>query len=1843
MYKLQIALLIIFISFLGFSQRGKDGDYIAASLNDQVNTYTELTVYAGISNSTLTVANNSLTGPAFSGPLEPGDLVLIYQVQGVSVDINTWPVVGWGQNNTVQQSYFDPPPLQDVRNFIEYGSINDYKTAGKYQFAEVLSVSGSNTITLTCPLKSSYNVDENSHTQVIRVPRFQNLTVPNNTQITTPQWNGTTGGVVAIEVEEDLNINGTGKISADSSGFRGGSTVDNGNIGGPEGSISNINDRGFLGSNSLSEGAEKGESIFGGFSDYDDIHSRYCYGSIANGGGGANYHNAGGGGGSNVGVGNYYGYGVVNRGTGNSYDPAWNLEDPTMIANPSAGGGRGGYSNAMKPKDPLIVGPHNSLWGGDNRRITGGVGGHPLVHSDTRVFLGGGGGAGHQNDGQGGAGGAGGGGVFLTVYGDVLGSGTISANGQNGGHAQSLTAPSPVQRKGDDGAGGAGGGGAIVIKNMNALPNTLRLEAKGGDGGNQNLVFGAFNNAIQADGPGGGGAGGMIAFFTGAPVQDVSGGESGTTNSSRVALFPVNGSTGGASGLSSQYASTYDFVTVTDTICAGETASLTAGVTGDYPPGTPYGWYDAPVGGSNVAMGALFTTPVLTTTTTYYVGTCPGTFRKPVTVIVAPQIVISGVPPTLTPETCAGNDGAITGITASGGEGSLIYDWNGDVTPTADLTGVAGGSYTLTVTDGQGCFETAGPFTVLASPGPIVDVSNMNITHENCPGLIGAITGITATGTGTLTYDWNGTSTTSTDLTGVTDGSYTLTVTDGNGCSTIVGPFTINPLPPFSIDLSGMVITDESCNGGDGSITGITTSGGTGTITYHWSTTGSTTLDLTGATSGSYTLTVTDAFGCTRISGPLDINQISAPTIDDANSVITNASCGANNGSINGITATGTGLTYAWSPSGGTAIDASNLAAGAYTLTVTDGAGCSTLAGPYTITAAPGPVLDASAVTVIDETCNGNDGGITGITVSGGTGTLTYDWNGTSSPSADLTAATGGTYTLTVTDGNGCTDVAGPYTIVASPGALIDASGIVITDETCNGNDGGIAGITVSGGATPYTYAWNGISSAGTDLTGQTGGTYTLVVTDGNSCTTSAGPFTINTAPPIVIDVSAIAITDESCTGNDGSITGITASGGTGALTHVWAPSGATTLDLTAVTNGNYTLTVTDGAGCIETSGPHTVNQIGGPTVDDANSLITDASCGLNNGSISGITAIGTGLTYAWAPSGETTLDATGLSAGTHTLSITDGAGCATTAGPYTVSAAPSPVLDASGVTITDETCNGNDGSITGITVSGGTGTLTYDWSGASSPSADLSNATGGAYSLTVTDGNGCTDGAGPFTIVASPGPAIDVSSILITDELCYANDGSITGITVTGGAAPYTYDWSGITTITSDLAAAPSGTYNLTVTDANGCSTSAGPFTINSTPSPWIDLSGASISNETCYENDGSITGVFVTDGLPPYTYSWNGNTSPGADITGVVGGDYTLVVTDANGCSTTSGPLTIDVVDPVDFDISGIQINKANCGASDGSISGITATTGTSVVYYAWSPSGATTADVTGLSPGTHTLLITDGEGCSATAGPFVVGGGPSPIADASTVVITNESCAENDGSITGVSVTSGTAPLTYRWNGVISPTADLLNATGGTYSFTVTDANGCTDTAGPFTITSPTIPSVHITTPDQIIYEGDAVNINTVFSPPGSTLIWTPADDLDCSNCPDPIATPSESTMYVVTVVSADGCTREDSIYIEVEEVCGKIQLPTVFSPNGDGLNDQFCVIGNCVFSMQFQVFNRWGEKMFETNDITECWDGTFRGEFVNTGVYIFKLTGVRTDGSKFQESGNVNLIR
>ncbi|WP_299220334.1 SdrD B-like domain-containing protein, partial [uncultured Aquimarina sp.] len=494
-----------FMSFLTFiflftysvsSQEGKDGDFTVTAVNTVLNMYSPIT--SDISAGTTTIDVNSVASDL--GGLSSGDLVMIYQAQGATINTS---------------------------NTVSYGDITDYGSAGLYEFGYVLSVA-SNTITLTCEIANSYFIA--GRTQVVKVPQYDTLTIQAGASVIPLPWEdfagSRRGGVVVITAN---TIDVLGDIDATGLGFRGGvgdnTTTTNG---------ATVTTDFVTSTSGLS--AEKGEGIVGNQADYDILGGRYGRGAPANGGGGGNSHNAGGGGGSNGNNGNVWfnGTGVMcSTCTGSA---AWNL-DPDFIANGNAltnssGGGRGGYSFGSSNQNALTLAPGNSAWGGDHRDQVGGLGGRPLIANEqNRIFLGGGGGAGDGNN-NASQDAANGGGVIFLGANSIIGSGNILANGANA---------LPTVPGHNDAPGGGGGGGSVILR-APSISNSLVINANGGNGGDQLIT----NN--ESEGPGGGGGAGFVALSAGTPTININGGSNGTTSSGAVTEFPTNGATSGANG-----------------------------------------------------------------------------------------------------------------------------------------------------------------------------------------------------------------------------------------------------------------------------------------------------------------------------------------------------------------------------------------------------------------------------------------------------------------------------------------------------------------------------------------------------------------------------------------------------------------------------------------------------------------------------------------------------------------------------------------------------------------------------------------------------------------------------------------------------------------------------------------------------------------------------------------------------------------------------------------------------------------------------------------------------------------------------------------------------------------------------------------------------------------------------------------------------------------------------------------------------------------------------------------------------------------------------------------------
>ncbi|WP_430406706.1 T9SS type A sorting domain-containing protein [Fluviicola sp.] len=996
----------------------------------------------------------------------------------------------------------------------------------------------------------------------------------------------------------------------------------------------------------------------------------------------------------------------------------------------------------------------------------------------------------------------------------------------------------------------------------------------------------------------------------------------------------------------------------------------------------------------------------------------------------------------------SGTNGAIN-LTPNGGTGPYTFSWVSGPT-TEDRTGLAAGSYSVTITDANACTGTVSGITVTQ---PTAVSGSTTITNTSCNGGTNGTIDLTPTGgTPGYTYSWGGGVTTQ-DRTSLAAGSYSVTITDANGCTGTVNATVTQPTA-----VSGTrTVTNVACFGGSTGAINLTPTGGVGPYTFNWAS-GPTTEDRTSLTAGTYSVTITDANGCT---GTVSTTVTQPAAAISGTTVVTNVACfGGNTGAINLTPTGGVGpYTFNWA-SGPTTEDRTGLTAGTYSVTITDANGCTGTVSP-TVTQ-PASVVSGTTV-VTNVSCFGGSNGAINLTPNGGTGPYTFSW--VSGPTTeDRTGLAAGTYSVTITDANACTGTVSGIT-VTQPTA-ISVTPASQTNVSCFGGSNGAASInTPTGGAGGYTYNWTPGTPTGdgtVSVTGLTATTWTCTVTDANGCVASQN-FTVT--QPTAISVTAASQTNIACFGGSNGAAAInTPTGGAGGYTYNWTPGNPTgdgTVSVTGLSATTYTVTVTDANGCVASQN-FTVTQPTAISVTPASQ--TNVSCfGGSNGAASINTPTGGagGYTYNWTPgnpTGDGTVSVTGLSATTYTCTVTDANGCVasqsfTVTQPTTISVTPASQTNVS--------CfGGSNGAASINTPTGGAGGYTYNWT-PGNPTGDgtvsVTGLSATTYTCTVTDANGCV-ASQSFTVTQPT--AISVTAASQTNVACNGGSNGAAAInTPTGGTPGYTYDWTPGTPTgdgTVSVNGLTSGTWTCNVTDANGCVASQS-FTV--TQPTAISVTPASQTNIAC--NGGSNGAAAIntpTGGTPGYTYDWTPGTPTGdgtTSITGLAAGTYTVTVTDANGCTANQA---FTITEPPVLVITPTSQTNVSCnGGANGSAS-VFVNGGTPVYTYSWSPSGGTNANASGLSAGTYTVTVTDGNGCQATQS-FTI---TEPTAlDASVGSQVDVLC--NGGSTGSATVvpTGGTGTYDYSWSPSGGTAATASGLTAGTYTVTVTDDNNCQTT--------------------------------------------------------------------------------------------------------------------------------------------------------------------------------------
>jgi gliding motility-associated-like protein len=1348
---------------------------------------------------------------------------------------------------------------------------------------------------------------------------------------------------------------------------------------------------------------------------------------------------------------------------------------------------------------------------------------------------------------------------------------------------------------------------------------------------------------------------------------------------------------------------------------------------------------------------------------TFTVTDANGCIYPPLSVVVGSPtaLVVASTP---TNVLCTGYQTGAILISPSGGVSPYTVDWlsplasgpcilpvTSTISAPYSQAGLCAGNYIISITDANGCPSTISvPITEPASfPSSIS--SQVNVL---CHGDASGEASVSALGgTPGYTYSWTtingnipGSSTTATigsinHPNGLTAGTYTVEITDNNGCQTINTVNIIEPATPIG---AGEISTQVSCfNATDGTIT-ITGIGGTPPylvtgVTVPFSATipniTNTPATLTGLAAGVYVFTVTDANGCSiNIS-----STVTQPFPLVATGVPTNVLCyGQSNGEIS-LTITGgtPGYSYAWTgpgtniPAGGPTITGLNI--GNYSVVVTDANGCFTPVYNFNITEPP---IISSSVVISDNNCNGGSTGSISVSVTGGTVPYTFEWHNGSSTGPLVTPLSSlqnisnlpaGQYTVVITDANNCVHT--ETATISEPSSAITISAIT-TNVFCNGNATGTITPTVSGGTPSYNYLWNGPSpnmpSTTLNQTNLVAGTYTLVVTDALNCNST---ITFDILQPAFGITMAFTTVNVQCHGEATGAINMTVSGGTPGYNYLWYnPTNifASTESISNLPAGYYSLQVSDLFGCtssidsIQIIEPLPIIFNYPSTYVDIINCHGDADANIYT-SVSGGTPSLTGYLYSWVASGGGTIPSGQGSApnlniltpGLYTLTVTDSYGC--------VKDTTFTIIDPDTLTISlvsnTISCFGDSSGLITVTLLGGTGAYDISWTGSATgfPSFTtngnpagpelitpgnyiINNLIANVYNVTAVDANGCIAVALQDTIEQPT--QINVINANIIKPLCYGdNNGSISVGMLTGGtpifmtgytytwsaslggsitaaqAGPFTYNYSPPITLTGLTA----GTYTLTVKDALNCVRTFAFIVEN--PDALI-FDSIITTNISCKGSCSGQISFNPAGGTPGYTvnllYFNAGNYSvidnlviPSQDPTGIVynfdnlcPGLYMLQLIDAHNCSFDS--VGIVLTEPsISLAATANIVASSGCTNNQGQIQ-VTASGGSAPYNVMWnlSPSTVNTDPLgfeignsggqyimSALPSGQYEIIVSDSNGCSISLPIFM--DTLNNIAPSFTLSDTT-GCAQLYINFTNT--TSGTG-LTYEWIFSNGTTSTLENptiyfSTAGIYDVTliVTNANGCTDTIseiGLIQVFPNPIASFQATTTEIDYYSG---LINFVNNSTNAQFYDWDFGDLSLGSQevnPGHLYPPEQNGGYIVTLIASDtnGCTDQTQAYFIINETL-RVNVPNTVTVNSDGINDDFKPIfsnNDMVKDYELSIYNRWGELIFITNDLTEPWKINYRGLEVQSGTYNWKIVYSDDKSRIFTIAGHVNVLR
>jgi gliding motility-associated-like protein len=682
------------------------------------------------------------------------------------------------------------------------------------------------------------------------------------------------------------------------------------------------------------------------------------------------------------------------------------------------------------------------------------------------------------------------------------------------------------------------------------------------------------------------------------------------------------------------------------------------------------------------------------------------------------------------------------------------------------------------------------------------------------------------------------------------------------------------------------------------------------------------------------------------------------------------------------------------------------------------------------------------------------------------------------------------------------------------------------------------------------------------------------------------------------------------------------------------------------VPNGQTQVQVTDASGTVTVftiSNLAQCNTTPCPTINVSATNQTNVSCfGGSNGAATVSTSGGTSpYNYSWAPGNLTGSSQNSLTAGTYTITATDNANCTGTA---TITITQPTALSGTSSGIIPANCGSNNGSAT-VTGSGGTAPYIYSWSPGGATGGTVTNLVGGNYVVTVTDGNSCTQTVN-LNIPNSGGPSITIGTV--TNPDCTSpNSGSVV-VSGSTGTPGYNVSWSGASTgdptgveiINSGgnftISGLTAGDYNITLVDANNCSNSAS-VTLTA-PTPFTLNQGAIVPAD-CGSTNGSAT-VNVAGGSGNFVYLWSPSGGNSATANNLTSGNYIVNVTDnESGCLETLSFIIPSVGGPTILNTT--PINPLCNGASTGSIL-VLAASGTEPYQYSINNGTFQTNNLfSNLTAGDYDIVVTDANNCLAAVS--------LTLTEPNQLLVTanpNDSICLGQNISISATASGGVAPYNYGWNNGQTSQSQVVNpATTTTYNVTVVDANGCSGVSSS-TITVLPLPLAN-GSPANSTGNFPLLVTFTNTSSGANAYSW------DFGNGQNQITTSTTSVSstynspgtYEVLLTATNGYCDDTWLGEVIVLPIGalNVEIPNVFSPNGDDINEIYGIISQNASSQEAIIVNRWGTLMAELKVPNATWDGKVNGKDALEGVYFIKYRIIGLDGIEKEGQQFFHLVR